>query len=191
MEKLYRIQEGAQDFMEAPLIIRRGADVILRYDYEQEDGRYGYKGILFRNCTEATHRTESEIKFTDYRLAYNSVASDGGCFYIFFDGFGLYSFRAASFEQIDRFTPSKDDIPESFLRKLDRVYQLLEMEYHQSAKRKAQLSLIMKELRSMRRALDCHVFAPYYPRVITDEWPRDDALGRELLQLAGDYLNLR
>lgn len=40
MEILYHIQEGAQDFMESPLIIRRGADVILHYDYEQEDGRY-------------------------------------------------------------------------------------------------------------------------------------------------------
>lgn len=191
MEKLYHIPESAQDFMESPLIIRRGADVILRYDYEREDGRYGYKGILFRNCTEATHRTESEIKYTDYRLAYNSVASDGGCFYIFFDGFGLYSFRAASFEPIHRFAPCVDDIPESFLSELDRVYQLVEMEYQKSSKRKAQLSLIMKELRSMRRALDCHVFRPYYPRAITDEWSRDDTLGHELLQLARDYMNLR
>lgn len=101
MEKLYHIPEGAQDFMEAPQIIRRGADVVLRYDYEQEDGRYGYKGILFRNCTEATHRAESEIRYTDYRLAYNSGLSDGGCFHIFFDGFGLYSFRADSFEPLN------------------------------------------------------------------------------------------
>lgn len=101
MEKLYHIPEGAQDFMEAPLIIRRGADVILCYDYEQENGRYGYKGILFRNCTEATHREESKIKFTDYRQAYNSVASGGGYFYIFFDGYGLYSFHADSFEPLN------------------------------------------------------------------------------------------
>lgn len=101
MERLYRIPEGAQDFMESPLIIRRGTDVILRYDYEREDGRYGYKGILFHNCTEATHRTESEIKYTVYRQAYNSVASDGGYFYIFFDGYGLYSFRADSFEPLN------------------------------------------------------------------------------------------
>lgn len=101
MEKLYHIPEGAQDFMEAPLIISQGADVILRYDYEQEDGRYGYKGILFRNCIEAAHRTESEIKFTDYRQAYNSVPSDGGCFYIFFDGYGLYTFIADGFEMIN------------------------------------------------------------------------------------------
>ena len=191
MEKLYRIPEGAQDFMESPLIIRRGADVVLRYDYEQEDGRYGYKGILFHNCTEATHHTESEIKYTDYRQAYNSVASDGGCFYIFFDGFGLYSFQAESFEQMATFVSCEGDVPECFLHDIDRVYHLTELEYQQSDKRKTQLVQIMKELRSMRGALDRHVFAPYYPRVITDEWPRYDALGHELLQLARDYMNLR
>lgn len=111
MENLFRIPEGAQDFMEPPLIIRRGADVILRYDDEQEDGRYGYKGILFHNCTEASHRPESEIRYTDYRLAYNSVASDGGCFYIFFDGFGLYSFHADGFEPLDFYERLERELP--------------------------------------------------------------------------------
>lgn len=190
MEKLYRIPEGAQDFMEAPLTIRRGLDVILRYDYEQEDGRYGYKGILFRNCTRASHRPESKLTYMDYRPAYNSVATDGECFYIFFDGYGLYSFHADGFEPLDQLVACEEDIPESFLGDIDLVYHLVELECQRNENRKAQLTRIMKELRSMRRVLDCHVFKPYYPRVITDEWPRNDALGRELLLLSEKYSNL-
>lgn len=89
------------------------------------------------------------------------------------------------------FASCEGDIPESFLHDIDRVYHLTKLEYQQSDKRKTQLAQIMKELRSMRGALDRHVFAPYYPRVITDEWSRDDTLGHELLQLARDYMNLR
>lgn len=98
MKKLYLIPESAQDFMEQPIVFARGSDTIIRFDYETQDGSYSYKGIMFRNCSGFEHKPESEIKYSDFREAYNSIAFDGGVYYIFFDGFGLYLFAAAGYD---------------------------------------------------------------------------------------------
>ena len=97
METLYRIPDLAQEFMDSPKLIRNGNDLILRYDYETEDGSYSFRDIIFVNCRSYTHQKESEIKYRNYRNAYNSIASDGTNFYIFFDGYGLYTICADTY----------------------------------------------------------------------------------------------
>lgn len=97
MEKLYRIPDPAQEFMHAPALIEDGSNLILRYDYETEDCGTDFRDIIFVNCTFHSHQRESEITYTTYRQAYNAIASDGTFFYIFFDGYGLYTIRADTF----------------------------------------------------------------------------------------------
>ena len=97
METLYRIPDLAQAFMDSPKLIRNGNDLILRYDYETEDGSYSFRDIIFVNCRSYTHQKESEVKYTNFRNAYNSIASDGTNFYIFFDGYGLYTICADTY----------------------------------------------------------------------------------------------
>ena len=97
METLYLIPDPAQEFMDAPKLIRNRNDLILRYDYETEDGSYSFRDIIFVNCRSYMHQKESEIKYSMYRNAYNSIASDDTNFYILFDGYGLYTIRADYF----------------------------------------------------------------------------------------------
>ena len=110
MKKLYVIPEGAQDFMEQPIVFARGTDIVIRFDYETEDGSYSYKGIVFRNCSQFEHKSESEIKYSDFREAYNSIAFNDGVYYIFFDGFGLYSFVASGYDLLTNPNLEEDDV---------------------------------------------------------------------------------
>lgn len=97
MKTLYRIPDLAQEFQTAPKLIEDGNDLLLRYDYETEDGSYAFRDILFINCKSYRHQKESEIEYSKYRKAYNSIASDGTSFYIFFDGYGLYTICADTY----------------------------------------------------------------------------------------------
>lgn len=117
MKQLYRIPEPAQEFCEAPRMLRDGPDVRLRFDYERPEGSYGQKDIVFRNCGGFRFLRESEIAYTEYRAAYNAVACDGREYHVFFDGYGLYSFRAEGFRDCgDCFAEAIDAVRAWFKR---------------------------------------------------------------------------
>lgn len=114
MRIVYEIKELAQEFMTPPRIERDGKDVLLKFDFEKEDGSYGMTGIRFSGCADYRFTREREIADPEVLSAYNAVAiaenSDWikACGYdnmesgyihykIFFDDFGLYEFIAASF----------------------------------------------------------------------------------------------
>ena len=52
-----------------------------------------------------------------------------------------------------------------------------------------QLELILVELNKMDQIRNCHVFYPYYPKVINDSWDYSDLLGTKLLELLKYILN--
>lgn len=53
-----------------------------------------------------------------------------------------------------------------------------------------QLELILVELNKMDQIRNCHVFYPYYPKVINDSWDYSDLLGTKLLELLELYCKL-
>lgn len=53
-----------------------------------------------------------------------------------------------------------------------------------------QLELILVELNKMDQIRNCHVFYPYYPKVINDSWDYLDLLGTKLLELLELYCKL-
>lgn len=115
IKEVYEIKELAQEFSEQPKIKIQGRDVILSYDFEQEDGEYGWKNIIFVDTisykiSKMSCVSEEAIK------SYNSVSEvlqsswlkevkdnyrgsqpfKYKHFLIFFDDYGTYEFIAIS-----------------------------------------------------------------------------------------------
>lgn len=113
LQKVYDIKELAQEFSEPPQIKTQGKDVILSYDFEQEDGAYGWKNITFvetisykiskmscvsqealksYNCVSEVLKSNwlDEIK-DSYR---GSLPLEYKHYLIFFDDYGAYEFIA-------------------------------------------------------------------------------------------------
>ncbi len=107
---LVTIPELAQEFCAAPKVEARGGDALLKFDFEREDGSYGFTGILFEGCVKSRFTAEARMTRTEDIHAYNAVAVEetsdwtegSGLFHykVFFDGFGLYEFAAASFVKL-------------------------------------------------------------------------------------------
>lgn len=47
IEKIFDIKGASQEFTQSPQLLRKGKNMILKYDYEIETGEYSYTGITF------------------------------------------------------------------------------------------------------------------------------------------------
>lgn len=115
IQEVYEIKELAQEFSEQPQIKIRGRDVILSYDFEQEDGEYGWKDITFVE-TISYKISKMSCVSEEALKSYNSVSEvlqsswleevkgsyrgsqpfEYKHFLIFFDDYGTYEFIAKS-----------------------------------------------------------------------------------------------
>lgn len=113
MQKIYDIKELAQEFSEQPQIKIQGKDVILSYDFEQEDGEYEWKNITFVE-TISYKISKMSCVSEEALKSYNSVSEvlqsswleeikycfrgsqpfEYKHYLIFFDDYGTYEFIA-------------------------------------------------------------------------------------------------
>lgn len=115
LNKLFDIEELAQEFMNEPKIQQNGKNTILMYDYETDSGKYEWTGITFTNTLKYRHIKESDV--SEYMVkAYNTVVEvrdslwinevipdsrENGIiefkhYLIYFDGYGAYEFISTS-----------------------------------------------------------------------------------------------
>lgn len=114
VEKVFIIDELAQEFMHTPKVEQRGRDYILMFDFESESGSYEWTGITFKDVAKYRHTPDNMVN-EDMLKAYNAVGivkmsnwlkeespikKDKTCYnhyLIYFDGFGAYEFLGTNF----------------------------------------------------------------------------------------------
>jgi hypothetical protein len=62
---LFEIGELAQEFATAPKVEARGGGVLLKFDFEREDGSYALTGILFEGCVKSRFTAEARMTRAD------------------------------------------------------------------------------------------------------------------------------
>lgn len=116
IEKVFIIDELAQDFMQTPKVEQRGRDYILMFDFESESGVYEWTGITFKDVVEYRYTTDNMVN-EDMLKAYNAVGivkmsnwfneesaiekekdrNHYNHYLVYFDGFGAYEFLGTNF----------------------------------------------------------------------------------------------
>lgn len=54
VEKLFEIEGSSQEFIQPPQLVRVGKNMVVKYDYENENGEYGLKAITFTDVIACT-----------------------------------------------------------------------------------------------------------------------------------------